>query len=80
MTLKELNMYIDSFIERRKDDERAGNIRVARICCVIANANSKKKFKEKDFMPQEKRGALTPEQFVNALKVITMCNGGEIIG
>lgn len=79
MTLKELNIFIDAFQERRKDDNKMEDVRTARICCIIANVNSKKKFKEKDFMPRERK-AMTLEQMKTVLKAVTLANGGEING
>ena len=79
MTLNELNIFVDAFQERRKDDNYMADARTARICCIIANVNSKKKFKEKDFMPREKK-AMSLDQMKTILKAVTLANGGEIIG
>ena len=78
MTLNDLNRYINSWVKKRKDDDRMADIRTARICCVIANANSKRKFKEKDFMPKQKSEKMSAEQFVNVLKAVTLAHGGEV--
>jgi len=80
MTLNEFNIFVDAFIDRRKDENKLADQRTARICCIIANINSKKKFKESDFMPKEKGKQLTPDQFASMLRIITGCCGGEING
>lgn len=82
MTLNELNLFIEQYTERIKNENYMNDLRTARVCCIVANVNRSKgkPFTEKDFMPQQKKKAMTPEQLAVMLKGITLALGGEVIG
>jgi len=82
MTLKDIDKYFEAYKKRKKNDDFEKNLRTARICCVIANVNRNPKtkstpFKEKDFMPGEKK-KMSTNQFATMLKAMTIGLGGEI--
>lgn len=85
MTPRELRIYSSQHIERYKLEQKAEDIRTAKICCVIANVfrDSKQKktpFEISDFLSDEEpKKAQTAEEMANVLKAITYCLGGEVI-
>jgi len=85
MTWHEFTCYYEQQMNRMKDEKRLHERFSARICSIIANANRntkrrRKPFSEEEFMAGYEKKKLNPEQFATVLKVITMCNGGEVNG
>ena len=71
-------------IERMKERRSAELYSSALICSVIANVNRGKgrPFSPADFMPKEerKKKVMSIDEMLESLKVITIVNGGEVIG
>jgi hypothetical protein len=85
MTLLEIGKVYDNRMKKINLDNKADDMRTARICCILANINrdtkkKRKPFTEDDFMPQEKakNKPQTPEQMANILKLFTIANGGKV--
>ena len=78
LTLKEFNLLCD----RHKQKQRAELFNSALICSVIANVNRQKgkSFQPSDFMPKERKKAMSVMEMYESLKQITLANGGEVIG
>jgi hypothetical protein len=75
-SLKQIRALTERYNTERKEQEYLH----ALICSVIANTKSKKSFKPKDFMRKEKQKAQTAEEMYQLLKVVTLANGGDVIG
>lgn len=78
LTLKEFNL----LLKRHKEQRSADMYNSALICATIANSNRSrgKVYQPSDFMPKEKkkRKKMSIAEMVNALKMITASNGGEV--
>jgi len=75
-------VFIDSQIEKEKQDFYIENKRFGTLCAVIAGLFSKKKFKASDFFPikEKAKKQQTVEDMALALKLWTRSLGGEVIG
>lgn len=85
MTLNEIYEVYEHRMKRIEYDNKANDMRTARICSLIANINrdSKKRrkpFTEDDFMPKKKieKKEQSIDQMASILRLITKANGGQV--
>ena len=83
MTLREFMVYYEQQMKHKRDELKIHERFSARICAMLANINrdTKKRsrpYKEDEFMSGYKKKPLTPEQFAEMLKAVTVAHGGEV--
>lgn len=74
--MKDFNLLLD----RHNEQEKLIDIRLAKLCLVIAKSNGSKKSKINDFLPDYAKATQSAEDMLNVSRGIVASMGGEING